>query len=195
MATAPSYNPDKPKKPEAFPATHPGIHWSMRLMSLVSLLALSMYTYVLILCQRGGAKKGASLAAHEHARRVKLSTAAFSLDLAVSAYFSAATPAILEKGGVHFDRKDLPRPLFWFFAITGFVPTASMCLTVLGGWKWSNLIKQNANLRRLHKAIAWVAYLSWWVACSPLFLVGILGETRTIELLKRLMATSPDSKK
>jgi hypothetical protein len=149
-------------------------------MSLVSLFALGIYSYVLWLCRRAHRRAG-----HDERRRLKLASLAFALDLSVSAFFSAATPAILKKGGVPFDRKNLPRPIFWFFAVTGFVPTASMCLTVLGGWRWHKLIKDNPTARRWHIIIGWVAYLSWWVACSPLFVMGVLGEKRTVELLKK----------
>ncbi len=157
------------------------IHWSMRVMSLVSLGVLGVYSYVMFLCRRGGGQ----LNGDQDRQRVRLSALAFGLDLAISAYFSAATPFILKKGGLLFDRKNLPRPVFWFFAVTGFVPTASMTLTVVGGWKWRERIRARRGWRRFHVAVAILAYLSWWLACSPLFAMGLLGEKRTVELLKK----------
>ncbi len=154
-------------------------------MSLVSLGVLGIYTYVLYLCRQGRKKAGLAGLPMGEERRLRLSTLAFLLDLTISAYFSAATPFILKKGGLPFDRKNLPRPIFWFFAITGFVPTASMSLTVVGGWRWRNRIRGHRGWRLFHGLIALLAYFSWWLACSPLLAMGILGEKRTLELLKK----------
>lgn len=151
-------------------------------MSLVSLVALSIYTYVLILCRR---RRTTADSRENQEKRLRLSLLAFALDLTISAYFSAATPLILKKGGLPFDRKKLPRPLFWFFAITGFVPTASMTLTVIGGWKWREHIRHKPGWRLAHGIVAMLAYFSWWVACSPVLFMGLIGEKRTIELLKK----------
>ena len=169
------------------------IHWSMRLMSLVSLGVLGIYTYVLLLCRRGRRQSLAEQQSQER-RRLRLSSLAFALDLSISAYFSAATPLLLKKGGLPFDRQNLPRPVFWFFAVTGFVPTASMTLTVIGGWRWRERIRGQVGWRRFHRLVAWVAYFSWWLACAPVLLMGVLGERRTIDLLKKSGWLEPDKK-
>ena len=160
------------------------IHWGMRLMSLVSLLALAFYTYVLVLCYRSR-RSMLPLNAKEERQRLQYSALAFGLDLAVSAYFGAATPLILKKGGLPFDRKNMPRPMFWFFAITGFVPTASMTLTVVGGRRWQKRIQAQPRWRKLHGVIALLAYFSWWLACAPVLLMGLIGEKRAIDLIRK----------
>lgn len=165
-------------------------HWSMRLMSLVSLLTLGLYSYVLRLCQcearRNAALRNAGQAVElgEAKHRARLALLAFALDLLISAYFSSVTPALLKQGGLAFNRKTMPRPLFWFFAITGFVPTATMTITVLGSRRWHERIRQNRVWRIAHALIALTAYFSWWLACAPVFIVVLLGERRTLSLLQ-----------
>ncbi len=156
-------------------------------MSLVSLAALTLYTYVLRLChhQSQGVAGIPDLSEVAEQRRVRFASSAFALDLIISAYFGAATPVLLEKGGLAFDRKRMPRPLFWFFAITGLVPTASMALTVIGGQRWRNRIKNQAGWRTFHGITGLIAYFSWWLACAPIFLMALLGEERTLQLLKQ----------
>ncbi|HEX2915993.1 MAG TPA: hypothetical protein VH186_34845 [Chloroflexia bacterium] len=172
--------PEQPPEKQEVPV---GFHWSMRLMSLVSLFALGLYSYVLWLCYRPSRQR--PLTDRHERHRVSLSALAFALDLTISAYFGAATPLILKKGGLPFDRKNLPLPIFLFFAITGFVPTASMTVTVLGGWRWRDRIRHKENWRALHGRMALLAYFSWWLACAPVLLMGLIGERRTIELLKK----------
>ncbi len=195
MATAiesDSFDYIEAQETESNPAiSNAGIHWSMRLMSLISLLGLGLYTYVLVLCLRRR-RTNTPLTEHEERRRRYFSGLAFALDLGVSAFFSAATPLILKNGGLQFDRKHLPRPLFWFFAISGFVPTASMTLTVLGGRRWQSRIRDNPRWRRWHGLVAVVAYFSWWIACSPVLVMAFLGEKRTIELIKKTQWLNQD---
>jgi len=157
------------------------IHWSMRLMSLISLFALAIYSYVLWLCQRSARSSNPAYAKS----RVRMAVTAFGLDLLISAYFSAITPTLLERGGLHLDRKNMPRPLFWFFAITGFVPTASMSLTVVGGHYWGKRIREKRGWRSFHIVTALVAYFSWWIACAPVFVISVLGEEKVLEWAKR----------
>lgn len=175
-------------------------HWSMRLMSLVSLLTLGLYSYVLRLCQCE-ARRNAALqakgqdeseaeATSEAKYRARLALLAFTLDVLISAYFSSVTPALLKQGGLAFNRKTMPRPLFWFFAVTGFVPTATMTITVLGSRRWHERIHHNRAWRIAHAFIALTAYFSWWLACAPVFLVVLLGERRTLSLLRTF--TKPD---
>jgi hypothetical protein len=153
-------------------------HWSMRLMSILSLLALVIYTYVLGECQRAARKPGEHPTKARDRRRVRLAVFAFALDLSISAYFSAATPVLLERGGITLDRKNMSRPLFWFFAISGFVPTASMSLTVIGGRRWREQIRTKKNWRIFHGIVAFLAYFSWWIACAPVFFISLVGEKR-----------------
>lgn len=177
---------------EAFNANFKQIHWGMRLMSLLSLLTLGLYSYVLRLCQKEARRNarfrqlGQLALPLPESRRVRLASLAFGLDLLVSAYFSAITPVLLKQGGVAFNRQTLPRPLFWFFAVTGFVPTASMTFTVLTGRRWTARIQQKKVWRVAHGLVALLAYFSWWLACAPVFLVAVLGERRTMALLKAL---------
>jgi uncharacterized membrane protein len=189
LAIAIKPNPEDQVEAEPTPpktlVTISEIHWGMRLMSVVSLLALGFYTYVLWLCRRSR-RLATPLSPQEERRRIQYSALAFGLDLAVSAYFGAATPLILKKGGLPFDRKNMPRPMFWFFAITGFVPTASMTLTVVGGRRWQKLIRTQPRMRRLHGIIALLAYFSWWIACSPVLLIGLVGEKRAIEVIRKI---------
>lgn len=155
-------------------------------MSLISLFALALYSYVLWLCRRQSRLATAfPMDEQVERRRVRFAALAFGLDLVISAYFGAATPLLLEKGGLAFDRKRMPRSLFWFFAITGFVPTASMALTVIGGQRWRNQIKSHAGWRTFHGVTALVAYFSWWLACSPVFFMAVMGEERALELVKK----------
>lgn len=155
-------------------------------MSLISLFALALYSYVLRLC-RHQSRRATAFPGDERIerRRMRFAALAFGLDLIISAYFGAVTPVLLEKGGLAFDRKRMPRPLFWFFAITGFVPTASMALTVIGGRRWRNQIKSNPNWRNFHGITAMLAYFSWWLACSPVFFMALVGEERAIEILRK----------
>ena len=161
-------------------------------MSLVSLFTLGLYTYVLQLCQREAKRNaklrrdGQAVLPEHETRRVRLASCAFTLDLLVSAYFSAVTPLLLKQGGVAFNRKTMPRPLFWFFAVTGFVPTASMTFTVLAGRRWHTHIRHNRSWRVAHGLVALIAYFSWWLACAPLFLMALLGERRTLRLLQAI---------
>jgi len=177
---APSYSVS-PQDNKAI--TSHSFHWSMRLFSLVSLLALALYSYVLKLCRHRSRQK--SLDQKAEKCRVRFATLAFTLDMLVSVYFGAATPILLAKGGLVFNRKSLPRPLFWFFAITGLLPTASMALTVIGGQRWQKRIGANSRWRSFHAITGLIAYISWWIACSPILFIAIFGEKRTLELLKK----------
>jgi len=158
-------------------------------MSLVSLLTLAIYSYVLAVChhqsRQDNARPNQPKNVAVEVRRLRFASLAFGLDLLISAYFGAATPLLLEKGGLAFDRKRLPRPLFWFFAITGLVPTASMALTIVGGRRWQARIKTHPGWRAFHGITALIAYFSWWLACAPIFFVVLVGEKRTLELLKK----------
>ncbi len=153
-------------------------------MSLVSLFTLGLYTLVLVLCHRSRGRTRSTNGGDEY-QRLRIAMLALGLDLAISAFFGAATPLILKNGGLPFDRKNMPRPIFWFFAVTGFVPTASMLLTVLGGWRKFEQIRQRPGWRKLHGSVALLAYFSWWVACAPVLIMGLIGEERAIELLKK----------
>ncbi len=165
------------------PTTSRQIHWSMRLMSVVSLFTLAIYSYVLNLCRRQS--RNLELDGKTEKRRIRFAAVAFGLDLVISAYFGAATPLLLKHGGLVFDRKRMPRPLFWFFAITGFVPTASMALTVIGGQRWRNQIKKHPAWRTFHGITALLAYFSWWLACAPVFFMALVGEERALEIIKK----------
>ncbi|NWJ48006.1 MAG: hypothetical protein HXX08_19295 [Chloroflexi bacterium] len=160
-----------------------GFHWSMRLMSLLSLLTLAIYTYVLIDCKRAGRINASRRLSDK--RRFTLSAIAFGMDLAISAYFGAITPKLIKVGGLTYDVKNTPRPLFWFFAITGLVPTASMSLTVLGARRWHLRIRERKGWLIFHATVALVAYVFWWLACLPVFFISIVGEKRALKLAKR----------
>ena len=154
-------------------------HWSMRLMSLLSLLTLGMYTYVLLLCRKAG--RMPQKYNLDNNTRLRLSIMAYSMDLSISAYFGAITQLLLKRGGFTYDRTNMPRPLFWFFAITGFLPTASMSLTVYSAHRWKKEISEKRNWRIFHGVMALVAYFSWWVCCAPVIYIGIVGDKRAIE--------------
>ena len=152
-------------------------HWTMRLMSVLSLLTLGLYSYVLKLCQHE-AKSNLQFpqtGSSATRRRVRLASTAFSLDLLISAYFSAVTPILLKECGVVLNRKTMPRPLFWFFAITGFVPTVSMTFTVLSGHFWHERIRQQKSLRLFHGLVAIVAYFPWSFGMRPGFCGSVAG--------------------
>jgi hypothetical protein len=159
-------------------------------MSLLSLFTLALYSYVLGLCQRQSRIAAKTADAEAERLRVRYASLAFAIDLLISAYFGVATPAIMKKSGLVFDRKQMPRPLFWFFAVTGFVPTASMALTVIGGQRWRARIRSNAGWRTFHGITALLAYFSWWLACSPLFFMALVGEKRAIEIIKKNLTIS-----
>lgn len=165
-------------------------------MSLVSLLTLALYSYVLQLCQKEARhnarlrREGQLTVPVEASSRIRLALIAFAFDLLISAYFSTVTPILLKQGGLAFNRKTMPRPLFWFFAITGFVPTASMTVTVLCGKHWSERIRQKRAWRIFHGLTALVAYFSWWLACSPVFIIAVVGERRTLSILQKF--SKPD---
>ncbi|MEI7556412.1 hypothetical protein [Candidatus Chlorohelix sp.] len=164
-------------------AEEKGFHWSMRLMSLLSLLALAIYTYVLLDCKRAGRNTAHKRLSDK--RRFTLSAIAFGMDLTISAYFGAITPKLVKAGGLTYDVKNTPRPLFWFFAITGIVPTASMGLTVLGARRWYSRIQERKSWLVFHATVALVAYIFWWIACLPVFFISIVGEKRALKLAKR----------
>jgi hypothetical protein len=159
----------------------------MRLMSGLSLLALAVYTYVFRLCRHYANKTDTPNQTQEKLRW-RLAISAFTLDLLVSLYFGAITPVLLKQGGLYFDRKNMPRPLFWFFTITGTFPTATMTLTVVGGQRWQAKIRHNKMWRIFHIITGVLAYISWWVACSPLFLISVLGEDKAIAWAKKFTA-------
>jgi hypothetical protein len=157
----------------------------MRLMSILSLVALAIYTYVFRLCHQYSTST--ENPSHKQEKtRWKLAISAFSLDLLISLYFGAITPLLLKHSGLHFDRKSMPKPLFWFFAVTGALPTLSMTLTVIGGQRWQNKIRHKKTWRIFHIFTALLAYTSWWIACSPLFFISLLGEDKAIAIAKQL---------
>jgi hypothetical protein len=166
----------------------------MRLMSILSLVALAIYTYVLRLC-RHYARPNSSPNQKQEEMRWRLAISAFSLDMLISLYFGAITPLLLKQSGLHFDRKSMPKPLFWFFTITGTFPTLTMTLTVVGGQRWQTKIRGNKMWRLFHIFTALLAYFSWWVACSPLFLISLLGEDRAIAIAKKLSIAMEESQK
>ena len=179
--------------------TKPPVHWSLYAASLLSLATLGIYSYVYLLCRKNRKRVARGLSPVAEGRRLWLARGAFALDLLISAYFSSVTPRLLASAqpftmsqrATWATRRQMvqtmPRPLFWFFAVTGLVPTVSMTATVIGGALAKERLRNDPAWRRLHAIVAAIAYVSWWVAIAPILAIGVVGEKRAIRWLNAQM--------
>jgi hypothetical protein len=140
------------------------------LMALVSGVSLTCYTAVLRLC---------GLEAHEHrperaARRTQLAYVAHALDWVMNAMVAIVGVGRLFReedfGGQH-----QPRWLKIYFMVTGPLPTIGMVGAMVSGHRWGPLLGTDPRRRRIHRALAWLGYVSWWLSYLPIFAQPLLN--------------------
>lgn len=140
------------------------------LMAGVSGLALACYTAVLRLC---------GLEARDHsperaARRTRLANLAHLLDWLMNAMVVAVGVGRLFREE-HFGGQHQPRWLKVYFMLTGPLPTISMVGAMLTGHRWGAQLGSDPRRRRIHRALAWLGYSSWWLSFLPIFAQPLLN--------------------
>lgn len=140
------------------------------LMALVSGVSLACYTAVLRLCaqEARGHEPGRA------ARRTQLANLAHALDWLMNAMVAAVGVGRLFKeeqfGGQH-----QPRWLKVYFMVTGPLPTIGMVGAMLTGHRWGPRLGSDPRRRRIHRALAWLGYASWWLSYLPIFAQPLLN--------------------
>ena len=142
-------------------------------MALVSGVALVCYTAVVRLCR---------LEATEHqteraARRTRLAYLAHSLDWIMNVMVAVVGINRLFReedfGGQH-----QPRWLKIYFMISGPLPTIGMVGAMITGHRWGPRLGSDPRRRRIHRALAWLGYVSWWLSYLPIFAQPLLNRGR-----------------
>lgn len=156
------------------------------LMALVSGAALTCYTAVLRLC-------GEEARGHTPARaalRTRLATAAHVLDWVMN--IMVATVGI----GRLFREEDFggqhqPRWLKVYFMISGPLPTIGMVGAMITGHRWGSRFGSDPRRRRIHRGLAWLGYISWWLSYLPIFAQPLLNRMRAEERAEPLEDVTP----
>ena len=142
-------------------------------MALVSGVALVCYTAVVRLCR---------LEATEHqteraVRRTRLAYLAHSLDWIMNVMVAVVGINRLFReedfGGQH-----QPRWLKIYFMISGPLPTIGMVGAMITGHRWGPRLGSDPRRRRIHRALAWLGYVSWWLSYLPIFAQPLLNRER-----------------
>jgi hypothetical protein len=140
------------------------------LMALVSGLSLACYTAVLRLC-------GEEAVAHNPRRaalRTRLAALAHSLDWVMNIMVALVGVGRLFReedfGGQH-----QPRWLKVYFMVTGPLPTIGMVGAMITGHRWGAQLGTSPRRRQIHRALAWLGYLSWWLSYLPIFAQPLLN--------------------
>ncbi|MFV9503245.1 MAG: hypothetical protein AB4911_01630 [Oscillochloridaceae bacterium umkhey_bin13] len=139
-------------------------------MAVVSGISLACYTAVLRLCR---------LEASEHlparaVRRNRLANLAHLLDWVMNAMVALVGIGRLYREE-NFGGQRQPRWLKIYFMITGPLPTIGMVGAMITGHRWGSELGRNPQRRRIHRALAWLGYVSWWLSYLPIFAQPLLN--------------------
>ncbi|NTU79708.1 MAG: hypothetical protein HGA45_09950 [Chloroflexales bacterium] len=143
---------------------------SLSFMALVSGVSLACYTAVLRLCR---------LEAKEHqperaARRNQLANFAHLLDWVMNAMVVLVGIQRLYREE-NFGGQHQPHWLKVYFMITGPLPTIGMLGAMITGHRWGPRLGADPTRRRIHRALAWLGYISWWLSYLPIFAQPLLN--------------------
>lgn len=140
------------------------------LMAIVSGASLVCYTAVLRLC---------GLEAQEHQparaeRRNRLASIAHLLDWLMNALVATVGIGRLYREE-NFGGQHQPRWLKIYFMVTGPLPTIGMVGAMVTGHRWGPRLGTDQRRRRIHRALAWLGYTSWWLSYLPIFAQPLLN--------------------
>lgn len=147
------------------------------LMTAVSGASLTCYTAVLRLCW---------LEAHHHEparamQRNRLAAIAHLLDWVMNAMVALVGVRRLFReerfGGQH-----QPRWLKIYFIVTGPLPTIGMVGAMITGHRWGAQLGTDPQRRRIHRGLAWLGYVSWWLSFLPIFAQPLLNQVSARQL-------------
>lgn len=140
------------------------------LMALVSGVSLTCYTAVLRLCRREAISHDPQRAA----LRTRLANLAHLLDWLMNIMVATVGVGRLFReedfGGQH-----QPRWLKIYFMVSGPLPTLGMVGAMITGHRWGNHFGDDMRKRRIHQALAWLGYSSWWLSYLPIFAQPLLN--------------------
>lgn len=143
------------------------------LMALVSGVSLTCYTAVLRLC----GKEALSHTPEQAALRTRLANVAHALDWVMNIMVATVGIGRLfreeEFGGQH-----QPRWLKVYFMISGPLPTIGMVGAMITGHRWGSRLGSDPRRRRIHRGLAWLGYVSWWLSYLPIFAQPLLNRMR-----------------
>lgn len=142
-------------------------------MALVSGIALVCYTAVVRLCRLEATEHQSGRAAY----RTRLAYLAHSLDWVMNVMVAVVGINRLFReedfGGQH-----QPRWLKIYFMISGPLPTIGMVGAMITGHRWGPRLGSDPRRRRIHRALAWLGYVSWWLSYLPIFAQPLLNRGR-----------------
>jgi hypothetical protein len=156
------------------------------LMALVSGVSLACYTAVLRLC----GKEAVEHQPERAALRTQLANLAHVLDWAMNLMVAVVGVGRLfreeEFGGQH-----QPRWLKIYFMISGPLPTIGMVGAMITGHRWGKTLGSNPRRRRIHRALAWLGYVSWWFSYLPIFAQPLLNRMSAAKAAESLGEATP----
>ena len=68
-----------------------------------------------------------------------------------------------------------PRWLKIYFMVSGPLPTIGMVGAMITGHRWGRSFAHSPRRRRIHRALAWLGYVSWWFSYLPIFAQPLLN--------------------
>jgi hypothetical protein len=77
-----------------------------------------------------------------------------------------------------FGGQHQPRWLKIYFMISGPLPTIGMVGAMITGHRWGPRLGSDPRRRRIHRALAWLGYVSWWLSYLPIFAQPLLNRER-----------------
>jgi hypothetical protein len=140
------------------------------LMALVSGVSLACYTAVLRLC-------GREAIAHNPSRavlRTRLANVAHLFDWAMNIMVATVGVGRLFREE-NFGGQYQPRWLKVYFMVSGPLPTIGMVGAMVTGHRWGPQLGSDPRRRRIHRALAWLGYSSWWFSYLPIFAQPLLN--------------------
>ncbi|GAB4447120.1 MAG: hypothetical protein OHK0015_50990 [Chloroflexi bacterium OHK40] len=140
------------------------------LMAFVSGLSLACYTAVLRLCGQEAQEHRPERAA----LRSKLAVAAHGLDWLMNLLVALVGVGRLYREE-NFGGQHQPRWLKVYFMVTGPLPTIGMVGAMITGHRWGPRLGSDPRRRRIHRALAWLGYVSWWLSYLPIFAQPLLN--------------------
>lgn len=138
-------------------------------MALVSGAALACYTAVLRLCAQEAAGQTAS-----PRLRAGLANLAHLLDWTMNLMVAIVGVGRLFREE-QFGGQYQPRWLKLYFMLSGPLPTIGMVGAMITGHRWGATLASNPQRRRIHRAFAWLGYVSWWFSYLPIFAQPLLN--------------------
>lgn len=146
------------------------------IMAAVSGISLCCYTAVLRLCgleARGHSPERAT-------QRTRLANLAHLLDWVMNVMVAAVGVGRLFREE-NFGGQHQPRWLKVYFMITGPLPTIGMVGAMVTGHRWGPRLGTDPRRRRIHRGLAWLGYVSWWLSYLPIFAQPLLNRAAAEE--------------